>query len=75
MTPTPSEVSASRAISEAKYFQLKRVGKGPREIELDSRIIISEQAARDWDAERERETAAKRQAEAAAKEAAATAAA
>ena len=53
----------SRAISEALYFTLKRQNKQPREIELGGRVIISDEAARDWDVERERETAAKRQAE------------
>jgi hypothetical protein len=52
----------SRAISESKYFDLKRQGKQPREIELDGRIIITDQAAQDWDREREAETAAKRKA-------------
>jgi hypothetical protein len=55
----------SRAISESKYYGLKRQNKQPREIELDGRIIITDQAAQDWDREREAETLAKRQAEAA----------
>jgi hypothetical protein len=52
----------SNAISESKYFDLKRKGKGPREIELDGRIIITPDAERDWRLEREAETMAKRRA-------------
>ena len=52
-------------ISESLYFALKRQGKGPREIELNKRIIITEQAEADWRAEREAETMAKRAAESA----------
>ena len=50
----------SNAISESLYFKLKRQGKGPREIELDGRIIITPEAERDWRIEREAETMAKR---------------
>jgi hypothetical protein len=50
----------SNAISESKYFDLKRKGKGPREIELDARIIITPEAEADWRAEREAETMAER---------------
>jgi hypothetical protein len=53
----------SNAISESKYYSLKRQGKGPREIELDKRIIITPEAERDWRAEREAETAERRQRE------------
>jgi hypothetical protein len=53
---------ASNAISESLYYALKRKNKGPREIELDGRIIITERAEADWRAEREAETTAKRQA-------------
>jgi hypothetical protein len=56
----------SNAISESLYFKLKRQGKGPREIELDGRIIITPEAERDWRAEREAETAMKRREAAAA---------
>jgi hypothetical protein len=50
----------SNAISESKYFDLKRRGKGPREIDLGDRIIITPEAERDWRVEREAETEAKR---------------
>ena len=51
----------SNAISESFYFALKRKGLAPREIDLDGRIIITEEAERDWRREREAETEAKRQ--------------
>src|SRR5262249_43730835 len=50
----------NNAISESLYFELKRKGKGPREIELDGRIIITPEAEQDWRREREAETAARR---------------
>jgi hypothetical protein len=53
----------NNAISESKYFDLKRKGKAPREIELDGRIIITPEAEADWRREREAETMAKRQRE------------
>jgi hypothetical protein len=52
----------SNAISESKYFDLKRKGKGPREIDLGGRTIITPEAERDWRAAREAETEAKRRA-------------
>src|SRR5262245_58449052 len=52
----------SNAISESKYFDLKRRGKGPREIDLGGRTIITPEAERDWRLEREAETEAKRRA-------------
>jgi hypothetical protein len=54
----------NNAISESKYRQLKRDGKGPREIELDGRIIITPESESAWRREREAETAAKRAARA-----------
>jgi len=55
----------SNAISESKYYDLKRK-KGPREIEIGGRVIITPEAELDWRREREAETAAKRQERAAA---------
>jgi hypothetical protein len=52
---------AANHISESFYFQLKRQGKGPREIQLNNRrVIITPEAERDWRREREAETMAKR---------------
>jgi hypothetical protein len=53
----------SNAISESKYRSLKRKGKGPREIELDGRIIITPEAETAWRQEREQETALRRSAD------------
>ena len=53
----------SNAISPSKYYALKRQDRGPREIELDGRIIISPEAEIAWRREMEAETAAKRQRE------------
>ena len=63
----------SNAISESQYYTLKRQGRGPREIELNKRIIITEQAEADWRVQREAETTAKRREREQAAEAAATA--
>jgi hypothetical protein len=61
---TRATFCAANHISESFYFQLKRMGKGPREIELNNRrIIITPEAEADWRREREAETAAKRAAE------------
>jgi hypothetical protein len=51
---------ASNKISLSKFFDLKRRGLGPREIELDGRVIITPEAESDWRRERELETTAKR---------------
>jgi hypothetical protein len=61
---------AANHISEAFYFQLKRAGKGPREIQLNKRIIITPEAEQDWRREREAETAAANATKAAAEAAA-----
>ena len=45
-------------ISESTYHALKRQGRGPREIKVGSRTLITEQAEADWRAEREAETRA-----------------
>ena len=46
-------------ISESYYFALKRAGRGPREIKLGKRILITPEAEAEWRAARERETVAK----------------
>jgi hypothetical protein len=40
-------------ISESFYFKLKTLGLGPREIRIGSRVLISQEAAARWRAERE----------------------
>src|SRR5262245_22943718 len=52
----------NNAISESLYYSLKREGRQPREIELDGRVLITEQAEEDWRREREAETMEKRKA-------------
>ena len=56
----------SNAISESGYYNLKRRGLGPREIEIGGTVRITPEAERDWRAEREAATMAKRQREQAA---------
>ena len=53
----------SNAISESKYYELKRRGLQPREMEIDGIIRITPEAERDWRAENEAATMAKRQRE------------
>ena len=60
----------NNGISESLYHKLKRLGKGPREIDLGDRIIITPQAEADWRREREAETTERRAREAAASNAA-----
>jgi hypothetical protein len=48
----------SNDISESEYFKLKREGKGPREIKLGKRTLITPEAEQDWRCEREAETMA-----------------
>jgi hypothetical protein len=45
-------------ICESTYFSLKRQGRGPREIKINGRILITEQAEADWRAAMEAETMA-----------------
>jgi hypothetical protein len=52
----------SNAISESLFYSLKRQGKGPREIDLGGRILITREAEADWRREREAETLRKRKA-------------
>jgi hypothetical protein len=44
-----------QSISRAHYYNLKKAGKGPREMAAGSRRTISPQAEADWEAEREAE--------------------
>jgi hypothetical protein len=54
---------AANRISESYYFSLKRAGRGPREIKLGKRTLITPEAERDWRTAMEAETLARRQAE------------
>jgi hypothetical protein len=51
---------ASNAISPSKYYSLKRQGRGPVEIDLDGRIIITPESEQAWRREREAESQARR---------------
>jgi hypothetical protein len=56
----------SNAISPSLYYKLRREGRGPVEIEIADRIVITEQAEAAWRAERQAETTARRERESAA---------
>ena len=49
----------SNAISESYYYALKRVGRGPKEIKLGNRVLISPEAEAAWRRAREAETVAR----------------
>jgi hypothetical protein len=44
-------------ISRSSYYNLKRDGIAPREMRVNSRVLISAEAARDWRVEREQAAA------------------
>ena len=48
----------AHGISESFYYKLREAGLGPRETRLLGRTIITGEAAADWRAAREAETAA-----------------
>jgi hypothetical protein len=47
------EFCEAHRISEAFYYDLRNTGRGPREMVLGTRRIISAEAAADWRRERE----------------------
>jgi len=51
---TISEFCRSEKISRAKYFQLRREGKGPKEMRDLKWVRISPEAKLEWRRERER---------------------
>lgn len=54
---TIPEFCATEKISRAFYYELKKAGRGPREMRhADGCIRISPEARRDWRRERESET-------------------
>jgi hypothetical protein len=55
---TISEFCTSEKISRAKYFALRREGRGPREMRDGKWVRITAEARRDWQRERETETTA-----------------
>ena len=48
---------ARHGISERFYFKLKAAGRGPAEMQLGNRVLISREAAACWRAEREADSA------------------
>src|SRR6188508_1498698 len=44
-------------ICRASYYNMKKAGKGPREMRVGSRVLISEEAAAEWRRAREAEAA------------------
>src|SRR5262249_38134535 len=53
-----SSFCVAHDISESFYHKLKNEGRGPRETHLGARVLITMEAAADWRAAREAETAA-----------------
>jgi hypothetical protein len=49
----PQFLAAHGGLSPAMYFKLKKAGKGPREMRVGRRILISFEAAAAWRRERE----------------------
>jgi hypothetical protein len=45
---TIAEFCHAHRISVALYYELKRSGRGPREIHLNTRRVISAEAAAEW---------------------------
>jgi len=43
-----NEFCALHGISRATYYNLKKVGKGPREMEVMGRRLISDEAGAQW---------------------------
>jgi hypothetical protein len=52
---TINEFCENNRISEAHYYSLKRQGKGPREIKLGRRILISPESEEIWRRAREKD--------------------
>jgi hypothetical protein len=57
---TQKSFAANNGFSISKYFQLKRQGRAPEEIEIDGRIIITEEAEEAWRRRMALETARRR---------------
>jgi predicted DNA-binding transcriptional regulator AlpA len=49
---------AAHSISRATFYNLRKAGKGPSEMKVGNRTLISEEAAEAWRRRMERETAA-----------------
>jgi predicted DNA-binding transcriptional regulator AlpA len=67
------EFCASHGISEAFYYKLKKQRKGPRELRLGTRTLVTFESAAEWRRERELASAAEAAKAAAEREAASNA--
>jgi hypothetical protein len=45
---TIKEFCQAFRFSQASYFKLKREGKGPREMKIGTRVLITVEAAQEW---------------------------
>lgn len=45
----------AHGFSRAHFFNLKKAGKGPREMKVGARVLISREAAEQWRRDREAE--------------------
>jgi hypothetical protein len=50
------EFCSRHGLSTGLYYILKRKGKGPRELRIQGRILVTKEAASDWRRARELET-------------------
>jgi hypothetical protein len=50
---TISQFCRKKKLSKAKYFSMRRAGRGPREARDGKWVRITPEAERDWDRERE----------------------
>jgi hypothetical protein len=57
-TKTIAKFCEDNSISRSTYYNLDKIGKGPRVIRLGQKIIITDQAEADWQREREAEPVA-----------------
>lgn len=55
---TIAEFCRRHMLSRPTYNRLRASGRGPREIKLDQKVLITKEAAADWRREREAATAA-----------------
>jgi predicted site-specific integrase-resolvase len=51
------EFCEDHGISRATYYNLKKIGKGPIEMNVGARRLVSDEAAERWRREREAEAA------------------
>lgn len=50
---TIAEFCEAYRFGRTQYFQMKRRGLGPREMRVGRRVVISKEAAADWQRDRE----------------------